>query len=285
MSFDINNTSCVLLLALITGFQSSLFAQSGFGEENLMVEVSGSIRDSDLADIDGDGDLDILFYNNNIAWVANNGYGTFGERTKINSEGDTRRYDFVSAADMDNDGDLDVVGASTVFNRLIYYINTGDGTFEEVEYEITNTPATSMTSLLTVDIDNDGDIDVIETALQFSPIGLYENDGAGNMSDRIEIFNTDSRDLKAVDVNLDGNLDLVSAADRSDKVAVYINEGGQGDASFPTEEVLFSGKTYDAIDAADIDGDQFPDIISGADDKIYFYPSEMEGLLMGWRQK
>lgn len=275
---SINKFSLFLLATMLLGLQTSAWAQSGFGDETTMVEVSGRILDSDLADIDGDGDLDVVIFNNGLAWIENNGDGTFGTRTKINSSGDTRTYPFISAADMDNDGDIDVAAGSDSFNRIIYYINTGDGSFEEVEYQITGSISGFLSNIYTVDIDGDGDTDLFSSAYGNADFGFYENDGAGEFGDmNVILDNTGSDDMIAADLNFDGQLDLISASQYDDKLAFYLNGGSEGAASFPNESIIFSEKNYHVVAVADIDGDNVPDVISGAGNQVAFYPNQGDG--------
>ena len=81
------------------------------------------------ADIDGDGDLDVLSasrFDNTIAWYDNvNGDGSAWTKVDITTGADGARI--VYAADIDGDGDLDVLSASTSDDTIALYRN-GDAT-------------------------------------------------------------------------------------------------------------------------------------------------------------
>ena len=84
-------------------------------------------------DIDGDSDLDILsasakdpFSRSIIAWHENvDGQGSFGRPEIINDR--TEFAQSVYMADLDGDGDLDVLSASALDDTVAWYKNT-DGT-------------------------------------------------------------------------------------------------------------------------------------------------------------
>ena len=82
------------------------------------------------ADVDGDGDIDVLSASsplapttvNKIAWYENDGSQNFTLRT-IATNADGARSVF--AADVDGDGDTDVLSASRYDNKISWYPNCG----------------------------------------------------------------------------------------------------------------------------------------------------------------
>ena len=114
----------------------------------------------DVADLDGDGDLDILsasLGDDKIAWYENtDGAGTFGSQRVITMQADGAFC--LGAADLDGDGDQDVLSASQFDGKIAWYENTdGAGTFGSQ-----NVVATSSLATLAVhaaDLDGDGDLD------------------------------------------------------------------------------------------------------------------------------
>ena len=76
------------------------------------------------ADLDGDGDLDVLsasWGDDKIAWYQNDGSGNFGPQSIISTDGSGVRS--VYAADLDGDGDIDVISASFLDNKIAWYEN------------------------------------------------------------------------------------------------------------------------------------------------------------------
>ena len=80
-----------------------------------------------VADIDGDGDMDIISSSqsdNTIAWYENNG-ASDPSFTAADIATDKDGAMSVFAADMDGDGDMDIVSASANDDTIAWYENTG----------------------------------------------------------------------------------------------------------------------------------------------------------------
>ncbi|HGY90808.1 MAG TPA: hypothetical protein ENK43_06530 [Planctomycetes bacterium] len=143
------------------------------------------------ADIDGDGDDDLLFavaFGNQPRVLVNDGAGHFSDETatrlptvNLNSFG-------VGAGDVDGDGDLDVIfcdagpsfpGGPGGLARL--FINDGTGHFADAPGQMNAVPKAGAQQVNLVDVDNDFDLDVIVDG-RSSPQQLYVNDGSGNFT-------------------------------------------------------------------------------------------------------
>jgi hypothetical protein len=101
----------------------------------------------------------------------------------------------VYAADLDGDGDLDVLSASSDDDRVAWYENIdGAGHFGEQRAVIT-TAAAGAQSVYAADLDGDGDVDVL-SAFGDGKIAWYENrligdstdDGVFDSSDMVKVF-------------------------------------------------------------------------------------------------
>ena len=151
----------VAILTLLTGF---LWAQPSFTAANIS-NSANSTRSVYAADIDNDGDMDILsaaYTDDKIAWYENDGAAdpSFTARTITTSADGVWT---VYAADIDNDGDIDVLAASFEDDKIAWYENNGaaDPSFTA------NTIATSINGAIGVyaaDFDNDGDMDILSAA-------------------------------------------------------------------------------------------------------------------------
>ncbi|MCA9197075.1 MAG: VCBS repeat-containing protein [Planctomycetales bacterium] len=174
-----------------------------------------------VADIDGDGDLDLLVASSftygyfipeyKIAWYENlDGRGTFGEPNILGD--DTIGANSVVAADLDGDGDLDVL--ATIRNRVILYSNEdGMGQFSDAAQLTTDL---NLTDFEVADLDGDGNLDIIVASTLFEHLSWFRGNGNGFSSEQEQLgdFWSDrwlSQSVIVFDVDSDGDLDVVSA--------------------------------------------------------------------------
>ncbi len=114
-----------------------------------------------------------------------------------------------------------------------------------------------------VDLDGDGDLDILGAARDEDWVVWYENDGSQNftkqsVSERRAFDGP--RTVQAADFDGDGDLDVVSAALEGGEVAWWSNDGSQ---SFEKQEISGAGNTPAArsVFPADVDQDDDIDVI------------------------
>ena len=148
----------------------------GFASQNVISQKMRGARVVLAADLDGDGDQDVLSgsaSDGKVAWYENtDGYGTFSKQTVITTS--ARGVRSLSAADLDGDGDMDVLSASATKGTLAWYENTdGSGAFSGPN--VLSSTA-SYASVFTADVDGDGDPDVLSGSEKNSQIIWFRND-------------------------------------------------------------------------------------------------------------
>ncbi|NNE71422.1 MAG: T9SS type A sorting domain-containing protein [Rhodothermales bacterium] len=162
-----------------------------------------------LADLDGDGDLDIADRSMNggsPGWAANNGDGTFGAISPIADQGINQ----MDVVDMDADGDLDIVVTSG--SSLTWFPNEdGQGTFGTAQ---SIAPSEDL-SFLTGDIDGDGLGDIVTYSTRQNSIHVLSNLGPvdGFLSTTLTSSEIGQpRNITAGDFDGDGEDELVLSA-------------------------------------------------------------------------
>ena len=154
--------------------------------------------------------------------MPSNGYAqvTF-EKHVISTAVDTPES--VYAADVDGDGDIDVLSASLSDDKIAWYENDGGSppTFEE---RIISTAAEGAQSVFAADVNGDGHTDVLSASFFDSKVAWYENDGEsppGFDERRDLVLGEDGqRSVFAADVDGDGDTDVLSASSFDDTISV-----------------------------------------------------------------
>jgi|GEM_PF-381614 len=249
-----------------------------FGSQQVITTAANGARDVETADLDKDGDLDILSAsrdNNTIAWYANDGVGTFGSQQVISTA--TYGARDVHAADLDGDGDLDALSASFDDNKIAWYANDGTGTFSS--QQVISTAANGARDVCAADLDRDGDLDVLSASYYDDKIAWYRNDGTGAFGSQ-QVISTNAikaYDVSTADLDGDGDLDVLSASAGDDKIAWYRNDGA---GTFGSQQVITTAADYaTSVYAADLDGDGDRDILSASryDSTIAWYANDGAG--------
>ena len=122
-----------------------------------------------------------------------------------------------------------------------------------------------------IDIDGDGDIDVLGAARTGNEIAWFENDGTQSFTKHsIDNSFTDVRSIHAIDIDGDGDIDVLGASGSGDEIAWWRNNGSQ---SFTKQSVDNSFDGAWDVQAIDIDDDGDIDILAaafGADEISWF---------------
>jgi VCBS repeat protein len=180
----------------------------------------------------------------------------------------------VSAGDVNGDGHLDLVLAKGRHWPLVDRVLLGDGAghFRTV-YDLGPTADRSYSGRL-VDVDRDGDLDVVISNDTPDPKMVYINDGKGHF----RVGSTygrpkwETRNATVVDLDGDGYPDIV-VANRSDSASANYICFNKGNGRFDANCVAFSREPATTIAAADFNRDGLTDLAvphrDGGQSRVY----------------
>ncbi|MGI4823727.1 MAG: FG-GAP-like repeat-containing protein [Janthinobacterium lividum] len=245
-------------------FTTATNPSSGTFEGGSQVAVGSNPNSVVAADVDGDGDLDLLTDNtdrNSVGVYVNNGRGAFSSGSEV-AVG--TRPDALVVGDVDGDGDLDLLSANNS-GTVSLRINNGQGSFGGgQEIPVGQTPY----DLSLGDVDGDGDLDLLVANFSSSTVSVRRNDGKGSFGGSQEVpVGSGPTAIKVGDVDNDGDLDLLTAEYGSNRVfsgggntvSVRLNDG-QGNFSSGQQVTVGTGPYTLAV--GDIDGDGDLDLLT-----------------------
>jgi hypothetical protein len=288
--------------------QSGIRFKHSYGDYEMSNIVEAAGYGACFFDYNGDGFQDIYFPNGrwrkdvndnrgrelrDKLWNAlyrNNGDGTF---TEVTAEAGVTGKDMAfgcSAADFDNDGDLDLYVLNYTANE--FYRNNGEGTFADITEESGLGDSHWSLNAPWLDYNNDGLLDVyVCNYLEYDagkfrnfyaaaghpgplsyhgqPDALYRNNGDGTFTDVTKeagVYNPEGRCMSATaaDINNDGFMDIYVANDAMENY-YYENTGKETFVEKGTALGLSFGENGQGVSSmgpivGDVDRDGWPDI-------------------------
>jgi hypothetical protein len=234
----------------------------------------------DLADLNSDNLPEFIYYsaeypsgNKGLVLKKNLGNGDFGPDISLNIPivSSLTAVD-LKLSDLNNDGYTDIIFA-TSHNIRIYYGTSSFGVFQNA-VNVFNDVNNFINQVEVADLNNDSNLDIVFTYgnneyTDFS-VNVLKNTGNSFLNSNLfSIQDNPISNLHCTDINNDGKTDLVFQVQASHEIIVTTNNGN---LSF-TSNYLQSAN-YVSFDVADVNGDNFKDIVLEKDDQLNYFPND-----------
>jgi FG-GAP-like repeat len=245
-------------------------ANGGFGSNATLV-VGTSPTCVAPVDVNSNGKVGLaVTVSGELLLFTNNGSGVFGSGAVLAVNNDP---EFVVAADVNGDHRPDLICANGLNSKqndangtLLVLTNNGSGGFGSNNlYEVGQDPR----SVLAVDVNGDGQLDLISANYTSSTLTVLTNNGSGIFSSNAT-YNVGINPISVVaaDINGDGSPDLITAnfsANSDVSTLTMLTNNGSGifgpyaTITVDTQFDINSTPTY--ITAADVNNDGKPDLM------------------------
>lgn len=270
-------------------FERSPPAGVGALEASPAVLVTGSqLRPPLIADLNGDGLLDVVSSDwlTSSRMVARLGQGDFTFAAAIDLPSSAKTSSWYAAGDFNGDGKTDLVTAGETSGARSVRVLLGDGSGHFSDGPAATVIAPAAASITTIDLDEDGRLDVIIGSgfssganlpgqllvLRGRGDGSFDapvarSVGAGNMT------------TVAADMNRDGHVDLVVGGTFGSSLQVLLGDGTGALTPLPNLPVSALG----VFSVVDINADAVPDILA-ADGDLAVFIGQGDGTFSATRQ-
>ncbi len=183
----------------------------------------------------------------------------------------------ITAADLNNNGNTDVIIAATLSNQLIILRNT-NGDPSNLDLEFIDTGERPV-EVISGDFNGNGYLDLAVAALGSDRIFIHYNNGTGSFnSPQSYSVGLAPISISAEDINGNGLLDILVAISGENRVEALIN---QGNTNFSNDIIIdnlsFTPSFLVTGNFVRENNNDFPDIILGSSDERIFYIYENTG--------
>jgi hypothetical protein len=251
-------TSLGLIVASCTLLGGRALAQFSFSTANVPV---GTAPDAAVvADLDGDGDLDLAVTSDapdKVSLFFNAGDGTFGAPVNVFLASRTGPHTPV-AGDLDGDGDIDLAVSLQKVDSVQLLVNTGGVFTPGASFAVGSRPR----DLAIGDLDGDLDPDLVVVNRSGNSVTVLRNGGGLSFTMTTYLLGLDPREIALGDVTGDGLFDIAVAAHDSEAVVILRNLGAAAFANFAS--LSTSPRKPSGLTLARLDGNATLDVATAA---------------------
>jgi len=253
-----------------------------------------------LVDLDGDGDLDVSGtgwrLGNEIAWFENAGASGEEPWKKHTIDSNVVEARNIRAGDLDSDGEPDLLVTGTGAKTVLWYENSGRPASAPWKRHIIDAVSPRPMHGEPVDIDKDGDLDVVlalglpanlndpefkqklgvptdQDRMHTHQVVWYENDGNPAAAQwKKHIIDRDFPDgFEAVagDLDRDGDIDVAATSWRTPGRVVWLENSGDPREKWIKHILKDNWISANQVILADFNGDSRPDIAACAEHGSY----------------
>jgi len=261
-----------------------IFSQIGpgvFDPRPLLVDLparSAPIRVV-AADLEGDGDDDLVTAtaspSDRLMVSLHTARGNLDpEPTRLRSPPTMDDPQSIAAADLDGDGDGDLVSANLSSDNLTIFFQTSPRAFDSLPLALGGATTTDIAfSVAVADLDGDSDIDVVSANGGDDSLTIFFQTGPQSFESLPLVLRRSVMKyplaIEPADLDGDGDLDLATANASSHNLTVWFQEDSGDFLDRPLVLAGFSSDNGpDSIAAGDLDGDGDIDLASGHPDLV-----------------
>ena len=277
VSADFNNDQIPDIAA--TGFsRSQIGIVLGTGAGGFQApQVTEAHHDGDIvaADFNHDGKMDVAVADGfeDLSVLLGLGNGALGAPIRTAKEHELTR---LAAADVDKDGNPDVLLSFVTVGKVVFYRGKGDGTF----FPPTTVSTQFASSFAVGDVNGDGKVDLLLAEAVFAPetlLDVYLGAGNGSFSAPISsVLQTYAGALALGDMNNDAKIDVVALHPYQNSVGVLLGNGTGSFAALLPAPTNRNGRT---LALADLTGDGLLDAVVTSQDNVAVIPGKGAGEL------
>ena len=273
----------------ITWFENQLNeSPSQFTLNHQVTVVEDGVYDLDAADLDADGDSDLVFADRGrreVYWMENlTQQGSLAFADRVFAARVIGATPIVDLSDLDNDGDSDIVIRSNgAFYRVENQLNEPEASFADAVTILA--PFFWSTAIETTDVDGDGKEDIIANVGHRihwikNPLDLETENFV--LQPAFSVSAAETVDIFVADLDRDGDGDILSASG-DDQIAWYENRGDETHAVFGEMSVIPTSHSYpEAVLATDLDGDGYQDIVVSTGFGVYWHENQWDGVQLAF---